>query len=102
MKAGTPEWWEVVHTSPMYEAETLMRRYKAALLADHPPGSPGYVHVGVTIQHINDEIHRLGQVQNRARLSTAVRSICGQEVYEQVMAESARLEQMARLPDGRF
>lgn len=99
MKTGASQWWDVVTTSPLHEAEYMLRSYKSALLAAHPVGSPGYCDAGMEIQRVNEWIHRIGQVQNRARITQAIRNVCGQEVFVSVMEETARLENEARLSE---
>lgn len=93
MRQGSPEWWEVVQSSPMYEAENMLRHYKTSLLEANPPGSATYINAGIEIQRINAEIHRYVQIQNRATLRKAIGNVCP-EFYEQIVAEAARLEAM--------
>lgn len=93
---GSPEWWLIVMSSPMYEAEALLKQYKAALLLQKDVDGDTRFQISAQITRVNTEIHRFSQIQNRARLSHAVRNVCGQDVFERVMEEAARLEHAAR------
>lgn len=75
MNQGSRDWWEVVQSSPMYEAENMLRHYKTSLLEAHPPGSPTYANAGIEIARVNTEIHRIAQIQNRATLRKATTSV---------------------------
>ena len=92
---GSDMWWLIVMSSPMYEAESLLKQFKAALLVKHAD-EPTYNNAAAQITRVNSELHRFAQVQNRAKISTAVRNVCGDDVYQQVMQEVARLESAAR------
>ena len=94
MNQGSREWWEVVQSSPMYEAVNMLRHYKASLLEANPVGSANYGAAGIEIQRVNAEIHRYAQIQQRATLRKAINNICP-EFYEQIVEEAARLEAMA-------
>ena len=96
---GSPEWWQIVMSSPMYEAEALLKRYRAKLL-EETAGDPAQCVANAQIHRVNAEIHRFAQVQNRARLTQAIRNVCGNEVASQVMEEAARLESIARAEIG--
>ena len=93
---GSPEWWLIVMSSPMYEAEALLKQYKAVLLLQSDAKGQERFRISSQVSRVNAEIHRFSQIQNRARLSLAVRNVCGQDVFEQVMEEAARLEHAAR------
>jgi hypothetical protein len=96
---GSDMWWQIVMSSQMYEAEALLKQFKAALLAKHAD-APTYNDAAAQITRVNSELHRFAQIQNRAKLSIAVRNICGDDVYRQVMEEAARLEADARCAMG--
>lgn len=95
MNAGSDAWWEVVRGSTFFEAESLLKHYRGELLRECE-GAPD-VATGTEISRVNDEIHRLAQLQNRATLTQAIRNVFGQEGVDFVLAERARLEQMARM-----
>lgn len=92
---GSEEWWQIVMSSQMYEAEALLRHFKAALLSKHA-GSASYNAAAAQITRVNNELHRFSQLHDRTHLRRAIRNICGDEVYERVVEEAARLEFMAR------
>jgi hypothetical protein len=96
---GSEEWWQIVLSSQMYEAESLLRQFKAALLSKHA-GATTYNDAAAQITRVNNELHRFSQIQNRATMKRAMRNICGDEVYAQVMEEVARIEFMARQEHG--
>lgn len=95
MNQGSKEWWEVVQSSPMYEAENMLRHYKTSLLEANKAGTPAYLAASLEIQRVNAEIHRYAQIQQRATLREAIRNVCGEEVYADVLEEQARLEFVA-------
>lgn len=88
---GSPDWWLVVQTSPMYEGERLLKDYKSTLLTKKA-GTPEYLQAGATVAKINAEFHRIAQIQNRAKFTTAVKNVYGQEGVDAVKEELARLE----------
>ena len=92
---GSEEWWQIVMSSQMYEAEAMLKHFKAALLSKYA-GTRPYNDASAQITRVNNELHRFSQLQNRASLRRAIRNICGDEVYEQVAEEAARLELMVR------
>lgn len=96
---GSEEWWEIVFSSQMYEAESLLKQFKAVLLSKHA-GETTYNDAAAQITRCNNALHRFSQIQNRANLTRAIRNICGNEVCEQVKEEVARLEFMARQEFG--
>lgn len=96
---GSDQWWEIVMTSQMHEAEALLKQYKAVLLSKHN-GQASQSNAAAQIARINQEMHRFSQIQNRASMSQAVKNICGEDVFAQVREEMARLEFMARQEFG--
>lgn len=95
MIAGSDAWWEVVRGSTFFEAESLLRHYRGELLRECE-GVADFA-TGAVISRVNDEIHRLAQLQNRVKLTQAIRNVFGQEGQDAVLEELARLEQMARM-----
>lgn len=93
MQAGSQEWWQVVRETQFFEAETMLKNYRGELLRESK-GAPDCA-TTAEISRINDEIHRLGQLQNKARMSQAVRNVFGDEGFAAVKEEMARLEFMA-------
>jgi hypothetical protein len=96
---GSAMWWQIVMSSQMYEAESLLKQFKAALLAKHAD-APTYNDAASQITRVNSELHRFAQIQRRATLSVALRNICGDDLHQQVMEEAARLEADARCAFG--
>lgn len=90
MTPGSKEWWIVVQSTQLHEAQTMLRDYKADLLQLRT--GPGAQETGPEIARVNDEIHRISQIQNRANISRAVRNLFGEEGWAQVREEVARLE----------
>lgn len=98
MLIGSPEWWDVVHDTPFFEAEQMIRHYRSVVL--RKSGGPISPADQVTVNRCNDEIHRLSQLQSRANVAAAVRNLFGQEGWELVREEMARLELTARTGVG--
>lgn len=97
IQPGNKDWWLLVQSMPLTEAETMLRDYKATLLANNPVGSPNYFAAGVEVQRVNAELHRLSQIENRATWMKAMRNVLTPEQLACVCEERERLEQMARL-----
>ncbi len=93
---GSADWWLVVQSSPLDEAERMLKDYKSALLV-LKVGTPEYIAAGATVSKVNAEIHRLSQIQNRTTLMQALRNVYGQEGVEAVKVEQARLRQLEEI-----
>ena len=80
------------------EQEELVRRRIAECLNDLVACS-GLRHIAIqaTVTRLRAELHRIAQIQNRARWSDAIRNVFGQEGYEAVRLE---LERMTGFPYG--
>lgn len=81
--------------SQMHEAEYLLKQFKWALLAEHA-GRQMQNEASVQVSRINAELHRFAQVQNRAHIGRAAVNLYGQDVWERIKTEAARLERDAR------
>lgn len=93
MKAGSKEWWQVVRESQFFEAESMLRRYRGELLRE-AEGVPNSA-TNAEISRINDEIHRIAQLQNKCSIYRAITNVYGEEGLAAVREEVARLEFMA-------
>jgi len=91
MLMGSKEWWTVVQSTCALDAEQMLRDYKATLLVSKA-GTPEHHNAGVQIQKVNAELHRITQVLLRASWQRAIRNVYGEDGYEKVAAERARLE----------
>lgn len=95
MLAGSSEWWIVVRSTVLDEAEIMLRDYKAALVT-HKAGSPEHYAAGIVLQRVNTELHRVVQVKQKRSWRKAITNICGNDVYEDICAEMARIELFER------
>lgn len=93
MKTGSKEWWRVVRETQFHEAEAMLRNYRGELLRESE-GVPDAA-TAAEISRINDEIHRISQLQNKASIMSAIRNVYGQEGVDAVREEIARLEFVA-------
>lgn len=92
-EAGSKDWWTVVQSMPLEEAELCLRDYKTMLLLTNQ-GTEGHVAAGYEIHKINVEIARIIRIQDKTKLSKAMRNVITPEQCEEVFAEQARLQQM--------
>jgi hypothetical protein len=90
---GSEDWWKVVQSSPLLDAEMLLRDYKSVLL-NYKVGLPEYIVYASMISKVNQELHRIAQIQNRCRFQVAIKNIYGQEGVDAINEERARLEVM--------
>jgi hypothetical protein len=74
------------------EQEELLRRRISVCVENLQYGTPKQQ---IGIQHaltkLRGELHRVAQVQNRARWTDAIRNVFGQEGYESVRLEMERM-----------
>lgn len=90
MTPGSKEWWIVVRSTQFLEAELMLKDYRAELVQLQSAHSTQENMAEIT--KVNEEIHRLSQIQNRANIARAVRNIFGDEGWARVREEAARLE----------
>jgi hypothetical protein len=74
------------------EQEELLRHRISQLVENLNYGTPSQkVATQNTLTKLRGELHRVGQVNNRARWTVAIRNVFGQEGYEAVRLELERL-----------
>lgn len=93
MELGSKEWWIVVQTSPLIQAELMLRDYKSVIINDKI-GTIDTPAAQNLLSKVNAEIHLISQKQHRSSIRMAMKNILTPEQYEAVIAEQVRLESL--------
>lgn len=100
MTPGDKTWWLIVQSAPVEEAELMLRSYRNMLLRENA-GKSLQVAAQAEITKVNDEIHRVMQIQSRATWQRAVREVCGDDGYARVRERVVMLQAEASGRMGR-